>query len=35
MRTRKFRRKKAKEQWKESKKKLSFTEYWRKNYVKN
>ncbi len=35
MRTRKNRRQKAKEDWKESKKKMSFTEFWRKKYVKN
>lgn len=35
MRTRKDRRKKAKEQWKKAKKKLSFTEFWRKNYIKS
>lgn len=37
MRTRKFRRQKAKKEWKETKKKnkMSFTEFWRKKYIKS
>lgn len=35
MRTRKNRRKEAKEQWKEAKKRMSFTEFWRKKFIKN